>query len=224
LSDASGFTGGPIILLDERRFYMLDYNTAAGFSGRPMEGVIHWLVGGGEARIVRRWLLTDVVNDFKGNPQLVRRLTVGGRHVLVYRFPPYPAGGVNGSHWAAVVRVGNELVFASVHGRRFVDAAVAMAADLAEQASATPPSTGFPMVVHDLDITYCGLLSFHLNGVRWRAASAAEPTGPYRWRQTEIGTFTILSPEHARFRTRSGTVTNFVRVAPGTADLARRCD
>jgi hypothetical protein len=73
----------------------------------------------------------------QGNPKFVRRQDVDARQVLIYRFPPFPAGGPNGGHWAAFVRVGrDEMVFASLHGRRYVDAAVEMALDLAKEADA----------------------------------------------------------------------------------------
>jgi hypothetical protein len=64
----------------------------------------------------------------------VRSVEQGGRMVRVYQFPRYPGGGVNGDHWAAFVKVGDELVFASLHGKRYVEAAIAMALDLARQA------------------------------------------------------------------------------------------
>ena len=38
------------------------------------------------------------------------------------------------AHWAAFVELDDEIVFASLHGRRHTEAAVAMALDLAAQA------------------------------------------------------------------------------------------
>jgi hypothetical protein len=46
---------------------------------------------------------------------------------------PYPAGGANGGHWAAFIQVGDEILFASPHERRYVDAAVEMGLALAEE-------------------------------------------------------------------------------------------
>jgi hypothetical protein len=60
-------------------------------------------------------------------------MRIDGHKVLVYRFPRFPAGGMNGSHWAAFVTVGNYTVFASLHGKSYVDAAIQMALDLAGQ-------------------------------------------------------------------------------------------
>jgi hypothetical protein len=121
---------GPILF--EPTYYMLSFN-----NGDPPGPARHWIVGGGLARAVEKWVLTDVANEIKGNPKFVRRQDVDARQVLIYRFPPFPAGGPNGGHWAAFVRVGrDEMVFASLHGRRYVDAAVEMALDLANEAEA----------------------------------------------------------------------------------------
>jgi hypothetical protein len=62
-----------------------------------------------------------------------RSARAAGR-VPICRFPRYPAGGANGSHRAALVEIGDEVVFASVHGEGYVDAAVQMAVDLAIRA------------------------------------------------------------------------------------------
>jgi hypothetical protein len=121
---------GPISF--EPTYYMLSFN-----NGNPPGPARHWIVGGGLARAVEKWVLTDVANEIKGNPKLVRRREVDAQQVLIYRFPPFPAGGPNGGHWAAFVRVGrDEMVLASPHGRRYVDAAVEMALNLAEAAEA----------------------------------------------------------------------------------------
>lgn len=113
---------------------MLSFTTSEGETGRPPTSAVeHWITGGGKRQAVRRWLLTDAFNETPGNPKLVRRLSVLDRRVLVYRYPRR-AGGPNMGHWAAFVEVEGELVFASLHGRRYVDATVAMAVDLARQA------------------------------------------------------------------------------------------
>lgn len=224
LTQIEGLSGAAILPLEERRFYMLNFTSAGGFAGRPVEGVIHWLVGSGQAAIVGRWVLTDATNEVRGDPRLVRELIVRGRGVRLFRFPPYPGGGVNGSHWAAVVRAGDELVFASLHGRRYREAAVAMAVDLAEQAEGTPPLPEFPTVVRDLRITYCGGLTVSLNGVRWRAIPARLAAGPPKWRETEPGTFTVHGPWRATFRIHAGRIVHFVRAQPRAHDPANTCE
>jgi hypothetical protein len=125
---------GSIVFDDEPRIYMVSFNNAGGFFNRPLEGVEHWITGGGKAALVEKWILTDFANEVEGDATLVRSVEQGRRMVRVYRFPQYPGGGVNGDHWAAFVRVGGQLVFASLHGKRYVEAAIAMALDLARQA------------------------------------------------------------------------------------------
>jgi hypothetical protein len=85
-------------------------------------------------------VLTDFNNVVEGEPTLVRTTTVRGRRVAIYHFPPYPAGGPNGGHWAAFIHIGGEVVFASPHERRYVPAAVEMALALAEQREAAQPA------------------------------------------------------------------------------------
>jgi hypothetical protein len=112
---------------------MLTFNNG-GLPG----GKRHWIVGGGEADAVEKWALTDFDNVVKGDPELVRTETARGRRVSIYHYPPYPAGGPNGDHWAAFVQVGDELVFASPHERRWVEAAVEMALALADELRRRP--------------------------------------------------------------------------------------
>jgi hypothetical protein len=125
---------GSIVLDAEPRFYMLSFN-----NGDPPGAGRHWIVGSGLAPVVEKWVLSDFANEVKGEPRLVRRVDRGNRVVLVYRFPEFPAGGPNGGHWAAFVRVGDETVFASLHGKRYVEAAVETALALADQADSSPP-------------------------------------------------------------------------------------
>jgi hypothetical protein len=122
---------GAIVFHDEPRFYMLTFNNG-GLPG----GKRHWITGGGKASVVKKWVLTDFNNVVEGEPTLVRTTTVRGRRVSIYHFPPYPAGGPNGGHWAAFIQVGDELVFASPHERRYVEAAVEMALALTEELGA----------------------------------------------------------------------------------------
>jgi hypothetical protein len=119
---------GAIVFHDEPRFYMLTFNNG-GLPG----GKRHWITGGGKASVVEKWVLTDFNNVVEGDPTLVRTTTLRGRRVSIYHFPPYPAGGPNGGHWAAFIHVGDEIVFASPHERRYVQAAVQMALALAEE-------------------------------------------------------------------------------------------
>jgi hypothetical protein len=130
---------------DEPHVYMLTFdkdffhkptNCGEASARGNCPGVKHWIVGAGDAHVVEKLILTDFVNEVKGDPNLVQTMHADGRTVLVYRFPEYPAGGINGSHGAAFVSVGDQLVFASLHGTRWVGSAVEMALDLARQASA----------------------------------------------------------------------------------------
>jgi hypothetical protein len=125
---------GAIIFQEEPRVWMLSFTNAGGFYGRPLRGVGHWIAGGGKATIVEKWILSGFTNEVKGNAVLVRTIRESGRRVRIYRFPSYPAGGVNGSHWGAFVDIGDEIFFASLHGERYIDAAVQIAIDLAIQA------------------------------------------------------------------------------------------
>ena len=118
---------GSMVVDTEPRFYMLSFNNG-GLPG----GKRHWITGGGEADVVAKWILTGFLNEVPGDAELVRTITVRGQLVSIYHFPP-PAGGPNVGHWAAFVQVGDEVVFASPHERRFVGAAVEMALALAEK-------------------------------------------------------------------------------------------
>jgi hypothetical protein len=140
---------GSIVFADQPRVYMLsfdkDFFNPPKNCGEPdaqgnCPGVKHWIVGGGDAGLVEKWVLTDHANELKGDAELMESRQVDARVVLIYRFPRYPAGGVNGSHWAAFVQVDDETVFASLHGARYAEAAVEMALDLAEQAAGRPAS------------------------------------------------------------------------------------
>jgi hypothetical protein len=119
---------GATVPPDEPRHYMLTFNNG-GLPG----GKRHWITGGGETSAVEKWVLTDFDNVVPGDPELVRTLSRDGRRIAIYHFPPYPAGGPNGGHWAAFIEVGNEVVFASPHERRYVEAAIEMALALAEE-------------------------------------------------------------------------------------------
>jgi len=125
---------GSITFQEDPRVWMVSFNNAGGFHGRPLKGVEHWIAGGGRTAVVEKFVLSDFAHEAKGDAVLVRTANVRGRDVRIYRFPSYPGGGANGSHWAAFVDVGDGVVFASLHGERYIDAAVEMAVDLALQA------------------------------------------------------------------------------------------
>ena len=136
---------GAATFADEPRVYMLTFdkdffhkptNCGEASARGNCPGVKHWIVGAGDAAVVEKWILTDFVNEVKGDANLVQTMQTDGRTVLVYRFPEYPGGGINGSHVAAFVRVDDQLVFASLHGTRWIHSAVEMALDLARLASA----------------------------------------------------------------------------------------
>jgi hypothetical protein len=116
---------GPATFADEPHVYMLTFdkdffhkptNCGEASARGNCPGVKHWIIGAGDTDVVEKWILTDFVNEVKGNLNLVQTIHTDGLTVLVYRFPEYPAGGINGSHAAAFVRVGDQLVFASLHG------------------------------------------------------------------------------------------------------------
>lgn len=124
---------GSIVFDAEPRVYMLNFDKDFFGSTPPPPGVRHWIAGSGKASIVEKWILTDFANEVEGDAELLRTEQVRGHEIRIYAFPRYPAGGVNGSHVGAFVQVGDEIVFASLHGSRYEDAAVEMAVSLAEQ-------------------------------------------------------------------------------------------
>ena len=65
------------------------------------------------------------------DPELVRTLSRFGRRVSIHHFPPYPADGPQRRPPGAFIQVGDEVVFASPHERRYVEAAIEMALALA---------------------------------------------------------------------------------------------
>jgi hypothetical protein len=112
-----------ILFPPARDFYMLNFNS-------DRRGALHWIVGAGRPASVARWVLGDSENEVKGRPRLVSTASVDGTRIDLYRFPPFPAGGPNGSHVAALVRSGRLVKFVSIHGYRHGDAALAMLYDL----------------------------------------------------------------------------------------------
>jgi hypothetical protein len=104
-------------------WYELTFNTAG-------PGPRHWVVGVGRPRAARQNVLSDEFHVVKGLPRLVDRLRVGGERVSAYWYPP-PGGAVHEGHVIAFVRRSDLSLWASIHGRRYGDAAVAMVVDMA---------------------------------------------------------------------------------------------
>jgi hypothetical protein len=115
-------------LFPSRSVYILSFNNG------DIEGTVHWIVGGGDIGSLRKWVLEGSGNAYPGRARLLETRDIGDHLVKVYRFPPYPGGGANGGHVAALVPVGGQVVFASIHGTRWTDAVIAMALALADEA------------------------------------------------------------------------------------------
>jgi hypothetical protein len=91
----------------------------------------HFILGSGSRRWLARWLFDSRFNESGGKPRRRADLHVGGTTVRLYSF----FGGPNAGHVGAIVRRPDGLeAFASMHGRRYTDAVVLMALDLARQA------------------------------------------------------------------------------------------
>lgn len=120
------------------RLWLLTFN-----NGDNGAGYVHWIVGAGVRGDLDFYVLGDEQNVVRGLPKRWALKRIGGRTVVEYRFPDYPAGGPNGSHALALVSCGNRDVFASLHGWERLAAAERMALDLAARAGcpteAEPP-------------------------------------------------------------------------------------
>jgi hypothetical protein len=103
--------------------YELTFNTAVP---EPR----HWVVGVGRPAVASENVLSDRFHVVRGLPKLVKRLRVGGERVAVYWYPR-PGGAMHEGHVIAFVRMRRLSLWASIHGRRFGDAAVAMALEMA---------------------------------------------------------------------------------------------
>jgi hypothetical protein len=103
-----------------RKLYLLDVRTVV--SGREL----HWIVGGGEPRMVQDWVIDGAENERPGKAVLVGKTQVGQRVVRIYRFPKPPKGGPNGGHVGAFVRVAGGEYFATTHGWEHENTAVAI--------------------------------------------------------------------------------------------------
>jgi hypothetical protein len=125
ISTISGLSG---VLQSEPGFYALSFNNG---NETPSRLSIHWIVGRGSLSEIDRNVLSDRRNEVKGLPHHLDESVNGGVIVQTYRFPSFPAGGPYGDHTLAVVRSGDDAVFASVHGYTHLDASIAMAVALA---------------------------------------------------------------------------------------------
>jgi hypothetical protein len=90
----------------------------------------HWVVGLGRPGAATQNVLSDELHVVKGLPMLIKRLRVGSERVAVYWYPP-PGGAKHEGHVIAFVRMPQLTIWASIHGRRYGDAAVAMVLDMA---------------------------------------------------------------------------------------------
>lgn len=116
-----------------RDFYVIE---AYARSLRP-EG--HWLTAAGSARSLEERALRSA------GPPRVERVRVAGRELELRRYPPYPAGGVNGGHVVAIARAAGQFTYVSVHGHHHADVAIAMLVDLlADSPAAARARLGTP--------------------------------------------------------------------------------
>lgn len=116
------------LLLNSPSAWAITFN-----NGDNGPGYLHWIAGGGTTKAIRYHLLGDAENEVKGLPRLVSRRSMSGYTVAIYEFPPYPAGGPNGGHTAALVPCGRRSLFASIHGYDVASVVTAMAVDLAHR-------------------------------------------------------------------------------------------
>jgi hypothetical protein len=114
--------------------YELTFNTAVS---HPR----HWVVGVGRPTAAEEHVLSDKFHVVKGLPKIVKRLRVGSERVAVYWYPP-PGGAMHEGHVIALVRMRDLAVWASIHGRRYGDAAAAMVLDMARSARLRPAARG----------------------------------------------------------------------------------
>jgi hypothetical protein len=127
---------GAAVGSEQPRIYMMTFDKDFFGSTPPPKGVKHWVVGGGQTKAVKKWVLSDFAHEVEGDARFLRTVERAGHQVSIYRFPDYPGGGLNGSHTLAMVHVGDEVVSVSVHGDRYVETAIEMVIDVAEQALA----------------------------------------------------------------------------------------
>jgi hypothetical protein len=133
---------GAAVGREQPHMYMMSFDKDFFGSTPPPAGVKHWVVGGGDGDTVKKWVLSDFAHEVEGDARLVRTVQRDGYRVMIHQFPEFPAGGLNGSHVAALIGIGDEVVYASLHGERYLDVAIEMAVDLAEQAAEMTPDDG----------------------------------------------------------------------------------
>jgi hypothetical protein len=151
-------------------------------------GYVHWIVGSGMLGDIRFYVLGDEQNVVRSLPKRRALKRVGGRMLVDYRFPAYPAGGPHGGHAAAFVSCGGRYVFASVHGRERQEAAERIALDLADQADCPRDAEPQPTMPAPAGVAYAcdriGKVAARRH-VRWRVVCppvvpwSREPTVDY---------------------------------------------
>jgi hypothetical protein len=99
------------------------------FNNGTIRGTLHWIAGAGSSTAVDSQLIDDRWHETKGLPTRIRLLRIGRTRIAVYRFPR-DAGGYLSGHIAAFARARGRVIFASLHGYGYADAATAMVIDL----------------------------------------------------------------------------------------------
>ena len=115
---------GSLSPIGERRAYTLTFNNA---------GRLHWIIGGGSQERVRRYELKE------SSVSRRRRIKEGGITIDLYRFREFPRGSYHGGHVGAFIQYGSQVVFATVHGVKHTDVAVAIARSMLPRALEAPP-------------------------------------------------------------------------------------
>jgi hypothetical protein len=123
-------TFGLLTTATNRSIYGLTFNNGGDDAAGSLS--LHWIIGVGTWPAIRRWVLSDALNEVKGKPTYLGTRVVAAHRVQLYRFPEHPAGGPFGSHTIAFAAVGSRAAFASVHGAH-LDASMAMAVAYALQ-------------------------------------------------------------------------------------------
>ena len=99
-----------------RSIYVLTFLSAGLDDG-------HWMLAGGETAQVTNQFLRVAPGTTLPRPRRIQR---AGRALRVVRYPPYPAGGINGGHIVVSLTRGAMTYVASVHGYGHEDVAIAV--------------------------------------------------------------------------------------------------
>jgi hypothetical protein len=109
--------------------------TLLGFNGGDVGPTYwHWVAGLGTRAGMNRWVLSDAQNVVRGKPKFMHVMSLDGRVVRLWRFPPHPAGGQFGGHVVAITRADPWVAVASIHGES-AEASARMAVALARRAT-----------------------------------------------------------------------------------------